>query len=134
MNKFLFVFMVFCSLLLSGCVVTQPAPATQVTAANSLPAKSYTTLLCTADVTDKYNKTTPLGNAYVDDYGPFFVVRNLKGKTVAVSPVMTEQSGNMYTGSRNNMVFSKGFGKWTGLYGTSGTINGQEFTLLYNCR
>lgn len=93
-------------LLLSGCGVTQPAPATQVTAGNSTPMFS-TTKWCTASLKDKDNNSIDLGIVFIDDKDNSYVVRNKNNKVVGVSPTLVQTTPTMMVGTLGKITYSR---------------------------
>lgn len=118
---------------LSGCVVNQPKPATQVTAVAS--ATLPTDLWCMSTRTESGKPNADLGVAFIRDEGDHFTVINRLGETAIQSPVLSLKKGSSIQGYNNiGLLFSKGTGQYAGFYGVFRYEGKKQFGLAFDCR
>lgn len=121
-------------LSLSGCVVNTPAPAPQVTAVASAPAKSGE-VWCFADAKSGKEAEQHLGLVFLTDNGNSFSVRNREGKTVLTSPMLNIPASNSMTATDSKgLLYSKGTQRFAGFYGVFRNYTGGQDYLTFNCR
>lgn len=119
---------------LSGCVVNQPTPASQVTAADSAQVRT-TDLWCQTVTTETGKPEKPLGIAFVRDAGNQFTIINRAGQITAVSPLLTITKPSGIQGYNNiGLLFSKGTGQYSGFYGVFRYEGKKQFGLALDCR
>lgn len=129
MKKFFAVAIAVASL--SGCVVNQPAPATQATAVTSEPVVEY---WCQAQYDETGKPSRDLGVAFIRDYGTSFVVSNRANQVIDVSPMLTVVKASGLTGWKNGLMYSKGTGKYAGFFGRFANVKGKQLSIAYNCQ
>lgn len=118
--------------VLSGCVVNQPTPATQVTAVASAPV---TDLWCQAVRTETGKPDQQLAISFIRDQGDRFTVINAKGKVALVSPQLIIQKPSGMQGYNNiGLLFSKGTGQYVGFYGVFRYEGQKQFGIAFDCR
>lgn len=127
-----FILVAVAVLSLSGCVVNQPTPATQVTAVASNPA---TDLWCQAVRTETGKPDQKLAISFIRDQGDRFTVINGKGKVTIVSPQLVIQKPTGMQGYNNvGLLFSKGTGQYAGFYGVFRYEGQKQFGIAFDCR
>ncbi|MCS5736976.1 hypothetical protein [Herbiconiux daphne] len=114
--------------LLAGCTASQPVK----TVSKPVGTKHA---VCKTEHSINAQVVATMNPVSVTDYGRMFSVTNSKGKTVAVSPVLTANANGNIVGFKDKLMYVKGTGAYEGFYGVFDSKDSKRLdALTFDCR